>query len=128
MAADASVAVPAVAAAEPAAAVGDAELEDGRYVFWVRTLIDGVEPHWADPMLSTSFHVQRGYQARSEAAMNRVREDHADLDPVAKALLLGLGAEVSRAYQGQAFDGESDAVVDLRRLDSRSIPKSYKAT
>ena len=104
--------------ARPAARVPGAELADGAYQLIVRTFVDGVPPGERDPVLRLPFHVLRGYQARSEAAMKRAGELAAGLPPLQRALLTGLAAEVSRAYLGEAFDTVSDAVVDLQRLEA----------
>ncbi|MCA8974567.1 MAG: hypothetical protein KDC98_07580, partial [Planctomycetes bacterium] len=93
-------------------------LADGSYRIVVQLRIDGEEPRATDPVLSMPFHVLRGYQARSEAAMTRARLVHQDLEPMPRALLLGIAAEVSRAYLGEACDGESHAVADLERLEA----------
>ncbi len=102
----------------PAAQVPCADLEDGTYTLLVRTLIDGAGPRQADVVLRMPFHVLRGYQARSEAALGKVRDLGPQLAPMARALLQGLAAEVSRAYLGEAPDGVSDAVGDLVRLEA----------
>ncbi|MCA8952697.1 MAG: hypothetical protein KDE27_24515 [Planctomycetes bacterium] len=103
--------------ARPVVQVTAAELPDGAYELAVAARIDGRDPGPKDPLLRLGFHVLRGYQARAEAAMTAARELGGELEPRARGLLLGIGAEVSRAYQGEAFCGESDAVRDLERFE-----------
>lgn len=104
--------------ARPVVAVPALGLADGEYRLQVVTRIDGAAPRQGDRRLEHTFHVLRGFQQRSEAAMNATRATYAGLDAMSQALLLGIGAEVSRAYQGEAFDLRSDAVVDLLRLEA----------
>lgn len=103
--------------ARPAVIVPGADLPNGTFTLTVRTLVDGVEPTAKDPVLRHRFHVLRGYQKRAEAAMTRTREIHAELPVRERGLLLGITAEVSRAYQGVAFPGESPAWLDLERTE-----------
>jgi hypothetical protein len=104
--------------ARPAAQVACGDLADGRYELVVRTLVDGAQPRPQDPALRVPFFVLRGYQARSEAALGKVAALGPQLQPLPRALLEGLAAEVSRVYLGEAFDVASDAVVDLQRLET----------
>lgn len=94
------------------------ELPDGTYELEVRTRVDGAGPRPTDQVLRLTFHVLRGYQARSEAAMRATRDVHEGLEPLPRGLLLGLAAEVSRAYQGEAFHGQSEAILDLHRVET----------
>jgi hypothetical protein len=68
-------------------------------------------------VLVHAFHVLRGYQARADAARARAAAAQPSQPPLQRALLDGLVLEVNRAYAGEAFDGVSDAVADLRRLE-----------
>jgi len=103
--------------AQAVAVVPAGELADGTYRVHVRTLIDGLEARAADPALSWRFHVLRGYQARCEGAVRDARALAEKLDQPERALLSGLEAPVLRAYYGEAFDVESNAVVELQRLE-----------
>ena len=94
-----------------------AEWPDGAYEVELRTLIDGDEPREQDPGLRWTFHVLRGYQKRAELAMGAAVARRADLEPLPRALLDGFAARVSRAYTGEAFAVQSDAVADLLRLE-----------
>ena len=93
------------------------DLADGAYEVELRTLLDGAGPRAADPGLRWTFHVLRGYQERAELAMGGAVAVRADLDPLRRALLDGCAAEVSRAYTGEAFAVQSDAVQDLLRVE-----------
>jgi hypothetical protein len=93
------------------------EFADGSYRLRLLTLFGGAAPGPDDPVLEWPCHVLRGYQARCEAAFAAVGERVAALGDEQRALLLGLAAPVQRAYGGEAFDGTSDAVVDLLRLE-----------
>ncbi|MCR9247095.1 MAG: hypothetical protein NXI31_18845 [bacterium] len=103
--------------ARPVVKVPAAELADGQYTLEVRTFLDGKAPREKDQNLRLSFWVQRGYQRRAEAAMTAARELHEELDPLVRGQLLGVAAAVSRAYLGEAFHGQTDAVADLERLE-----------
>jgi hypothetical protein len=103
--------------AQAVAVLPAAELADGSYRVQVRTLIDGQPPRASDPVLSWRFHVLRGYQARCEGAVRDVQALAGKLDQPQQALLSGLEAPVRRAYYGEAFDVESNAVVELQRLE-----------
>ncbi|HEU4417920.1 MAG TPA: hypothetical protein VFT55_03220 [Planctomycetota bacterium] len=103
--------------AQAVAVVPAVELADGTYRVHVRTLIDGQGPRAADPALSWRFHVLRGYQARSEGAVRDARAVVETLEQPQRALLSGLEAPVLRAYYGEAFEVESNAVVELQRLE-----------
>jgi hypothetical protein len=67
--------------------------------------------------LSWQFHVLRGYQARCEGAVRDVRSQVEELEQPQRALLSGLEAPVLRAYYGEAFEVDSNAVVELQRLE-----------
>ena len=110
--------VPDLRQARPAAIVPCEELADGTYELVVRTLLDGEAPRSTDPVLRVKFHVLRGYQQRSEAALGLVRQLGPQLSALPRALLEGMAAEVSRAYIGEAFDHETDAPGDLQRLEA----------
>lgn len=110
--------IPDLRSARPAAQVACRDLADGSYDLVVRTLVDGSGPRPGDPVLRVPFHVLRGYQARSEAALGKVRALATQLSGLDRALLEGFGAEVSRAYLGEAFEVASDAVLDLQRLEA----------
>jgi hypothetical protein len=103
--------------AQAVAVVPAAELADGAYRVHVRTLIDGQQPRASDPALSWRFHVLRGYQARCEGAVRDVRSLAGKLEQPQRALLSGLEAPVLRAYYGEAFEVDSNAVVELQRLE-----------
>jgi len=103
--------------ARAAVEIPGAAFADGSYELRVSTQIDDQPPRATDPTLRVSFHVLRGYQERSEAAVSRVRELVPALAPLPRALLNGLAAEVSRAYLGEAFDVASTAIQDLERLE-----------
>lgn len=92
-------------------------LEDGTYEVTLKTLLDGAAPRSADPTLRWRVHVLRGYQQRAELAMGKAVELRAGLEPLPRALLDGFAARVSRAYTGEAFAVQSDAVADLQRLE-----------
>ncbi|MGE3171146.1 MAG: hypothetical protein AB7O97_00885 [Planctomycetota bacterium] len=98
--------------------VPGAELGDGTYRLRLRTLIDGAEPRDGDPVLEHRFHVLRGYQQRALAARDGVAAAvAAGMEPTMEAVLRGMDLEILRAYTGEAFDGFSDAVGDLRRAE-----------
>ena len=101
----------------PSTTVPCADLEDGTYRVRVKALFDGQEPRPEDPVLEHVFHVLRGYQARVEAAQARCAALAEELPADSYALLHGLLLECNRAYAGEAFDGSSDAIVDLQRLE-----------
>lgn len=100
------------------AAVPCAELTDGQYRVRLSTVLDGKGPRATDYAIEHTFSVLRGYQARSEAAQ-RAASTRAEQAPATeRALLLGMALEVARAYSGEAFDGSSEAVADLVRLET----------
>lgn len=101
------------------AKVPSGELGDGSYVAEVLTSIDGKEPGTAAPRLRWPFHVLRGYQRRSEAAMPAAHAQGPKLSPAAQAVLTGSAGLVGRAYTGEAFAVHSDAVHDLERLEQQ---------
>lgn len=115
---DTDTAIDDLRRARPVVAVDAAELADGEYELRVRALVDGQEPRAQDPRLQLRFSVLRGYQHRAEAAMNATRDAVAKLDGLPRTELLGLAAEVSRTYQGEAYDHESTARLDLERLEA----------
>jgi hypothetical protein len=92
-------------------------LDDGAYRLRIRTVIGDGQPRPGDPVLEHTFFVQRGYQARTEAALQAAVEAADALPPLPRAQLGGLAAEVRRAYAGEAFDGFPDSVQDLARLE-----------
>jgi hypothetical protein len=93
------------------------KLADGRYRARVRVLLDGAPPRAADPTLEHAFAVLRGYQRRAEAARRACEAAEGKAKSLERAVLHGLLLEVGRAYNGEAFDGESSAVADLERLE-----------
>lgn len=103
--------------ARPVAKVKTDGLPDGTYRVVVATQLGDQPPRQHDVVLQHDFHVQRGYQRRAEAAMAAARDRDAMLPPLHRALLRGLAAQVARAYAGEAFDGRSDAPMDLQRLE-----------
>ncbi|HEX6811834.1 MAG TPA: hypothetical protein VF384_09455 [Planctomycetota bacterium] len=103
--------------AQAVATVPAEDLADGTYRLHVRTRIGGEPPRAKDPGLSWPFHVLRGYQARCETAVRKARALAGNLPQPQKALLGGLETAVLRAYFGEAFDVESNAVVELQRLE-----------
>ena len=103
--------------ARAVAVVPAADLADGTYRVHVRALIDGQPPRPSDPGLSWPFHVLRGYQARCENAVRDSRAAAEKLPQPQQALLSGLEAPVLRAYYGDAFEVESNGVVELQRLE-----------
>jgi hypothetical protein len=94
-----------------------AELADGTYELRVLVHAGEAGPGAKDPVLSWPFHVLRGYQRRSEAAMAAAKLRVEGLAAVDRALLEGLAAEVSRAYLGEAFAVGSDAARQLELLE-----------
>jgi hypothetical protein len=110
-------AVPDLRLARPAAQVPGTELADGSYELTVVARIDTAAPRPTDPELRVRFHVLRGYQARSEAAVARAKAREETLRGWPQAVLQGLRSEVERAYFGEAFDVASTAVQDLERLE-----------
>jgi hypothetical protein len=94
-----------------------AEFADGTYELRVLVHAGAAVPGAKDPVLSWPFHVLRGYQRRSEAAMSSAKLRVEGLAAVDRALLEGLAAEVSRAYLGEAFAVGSDAARQLERLE-----------
>ena len=103
--------------ARPVAPIPSGEFPDGRYEVRVATRIGDAAPGSDDPVLVWPFHVLRGYQQRSEAALAAFAERADALAGPARAALTGLAAEVQRAYGGEAWDVASDAVRDLERLE-----------
>ncbi|MCY2956277.1 MAG: hypothetical protein NT107_04490 [Planctomycetota bacterium] len=93
------------------------DLSDGRYQMRVRTLLDGKEPREKDPVLEHRFFVLRGYKVRADVARDKAEKLRGKLDETRDAFMQGLLLEVNRAYAGAAFDGVSDAVADLERLE-----------
>jgi hypothetical protein len=93
------------------------ELACGSYRLELRARIDGNDPGPKDPVLRWRFHVLRGYQARCERAFAAVKEQAEALPAEMRALLQGCALPVLRAYGGEAFDGESEAVAELQRLE-----------
>lgn len=98
-------------------AVPGRDLPDGAYVLEVRTRIAGAEPAAGDPRLAWTFHVLRGYQQRAEKALGEVVRVQPGLAALPKAMLGGLADQVGRAYHGEAFVVQSDAVGELQRLE-----------
>jgi hypothetical protein len=90
---------------------------DGRYRARARVLLDGAPPRASDPTLEHGFAVLRGYQRRAEGARRACEAAESKARPLERAVLRGLLLEVGRAYNGEAFDGESKAVADLERLE-----------
>lgn len=103
--------------ARPKVTVPCAQLADGSYEVEVGTWIDGEAPRPRDPRLGWSFHVLRGYQQRSEAAVAAARAARDGLGALPRALLDGMVVAVARAYGGEAFAVRSDAVAELERLE-----------
>ncbi len=103
--------------AQLVAPVPAGELADGRYRLVLRTRVGDAEPGPKDPVLQWPFHVLRGFQARCEAALAQANDRAPALAAAPRALLVGIAAPVQRAYFGEAFDVESDAVEDLLRLE-----------
>lgn len=103
---DASVSVPG------------AQLEDGAYRVRLRTLVGGKAPGPNDPAIEHVFSVLRGYQQRAERAQTEAVAKAGALSTPERAVLRGLALEVARAYGGEAFDGRSEAVADLVRLET----------
>ena len=103
--------------ARPTVSIPTAELADGSYQLRLVAYFDGQGPRPADPGLQHRFHVLRGYQARVEAAQARCAELREEMPARDYALLHGLLLECNRAYSGEAFDGSSDALADLERLE-----------
>ena len=99
------------------ASLAGAGLPAGRYRLRVRTLLDGAGPRPGDVVLEHVFHVLRGYQQRADGARALAAAWRGKLAPVADAALQGFLGEVERAYAGEAFDGQSDAVAELERLE-----------
>lgn len=93
------------------------DLADGAWRVRLSTWIDGKGPRDSDPVVEHTFHVLRGYQRRVEAAQQKILAAERGLPPVEQALLRGLLLEINRAYAGEAFDGDSDAVADLARAE-----------
>ncbi|MBL8727820.1 MAG: hypothetical protein JNM25_05280 [Planctomycetes bacterium] len=93
------------------------ELADGSYRVVLRARVGAADPGPKDPVLQWPFHVLRGYQDRCEAAFLAVDERATALAELPRALLRGCAMAVQRAYLGEAFDVESDAVHDLLRLE-----------
>lgn len=104
--------------ARPHLTVPAVELPDGTYRLRVRTVVDGEAPRASDPVLEHVFHVLRNYQARAEGACADAALLLQRLAGTDRALLLGLALEVQRAFAGEAFERESDAVRDLQRLEA----------
>lgn len=100
------------------ATVPCAELPDGHYRVRLSTILDGKGPRVNDYVLEHTFAVLRGYQTRSEAAQRAAATRAEKSEATERALLLGLALEVARAYAGEAFDGSSEAVADLVRLET----------
>ncbi|MBL9078913.1 MAG: hypothetical protein JNL08_15510 [Planctomycetes bacterium] len=99
------------------APIPTAELPDGTYFVRVVTRVDGAAPGPHDPTLQWRCHVLRGYQSRSEAAFAALPGALERCSVADRPLLAGIAHEVRRAYSGDAFDGDSDAVGDLQRLE-----------
>lgn len=93
------------------------DLADGAWRVRLSTWIDGKGPRDTDPVVEHTFHVLRGYQQRVEAAQQKILAAENGLPPVERALLRGMLLEINRAYSGEAFDGDSDAVTDLERAE-----------
>jgi len=93
------------------------DLADGAWRVRVSTWIDGKAPRETDPVVEHTFHVLRGYQKRAESAQQGILAAEGALPPVERAVLRGMLLEINRAYAGEAFDGASDAVVDLQRAE-----------
>lgn len=93
------------------------DLADGAWRVRVSTWIDGNGPREADPVVEHTFHVLRGYQKRVESAQQKILAVESGLPSAERALLRGMLLEINRAYAGEAFDGESDAVADLERAE-----------
>lgn len=111
------VSISDVRLAQVEVAVPGRGFEDGAYEVTLRTLLDGEGPRATDPTLRWRFHVLRGYQRRAELAMAKAAEVRAELSVLPKALLDGFATRVARAYGGEAFAVESDAVQELLRLE-----------
>jgi len=94
-----------------------AELPDGRYRVRVALWLDGREPRATDPVLEYPFFVLRGYEQRVVALREHAASPGRELSPTARAVIVGMMLEVERAFQGEAFDGESDGVADLERAE-----------
>lgn len=92
-------------------------LPDGTYQVRVATCIDGNPPRPQDYRLAHRFFVLRGYKARADAARTKAQQYAGKIGETADAVLQGFLLEVNRAYAGAAFDGSSDAVADLLRLE-----------
>ncbi|MEC7584458.1 MAG: hypothetical protein VYE77_09080 [Planctomycetota bacterium] len=101
----------------PSATIPCADLADGTYRVRVEATFDGQGPRPEDHVLEHVFHVLRGYQSRVEAAQARCAELLEELPFDDYVLLHGLLLECNRAYAGEAFDGSSDAIADLQRLE-----------
>ncbi len=101
----------------PTAMVQTAALPDGAYAMTVRTWIDGKPPREHDPDRTWAFHILRGYQARTEAALQRAIELAPGLSANDRAYCDGAAGQVVRAFHGEAFAVASDAVQDLQRLE-----------
>ncbi|MFN8825092.1 MAG: hypothetical protein ACK501_09000 [Planctomycetota bacterium] len=101
----------------PSVSVPCQEWADGTYTLDVVTRIDGKLPAAGAPVLSWSFHLLRGYQARAEAAMAAATADAAKRAPFERAVVHGMAERVQRAYQGEAFPVRSEAVQELLRLE-----------
>lgn len=93
------------------------ELEDGSYEVRLYVLVDGQMPGPKDPIVRWPVHVQRGFAAHAMAAMDRAKAASPTLPPLPRALLDGLSRQVARAFAGEPFDGGSEALRDLQRLD-----------
>ncbi len=98
-------------------AVPCAELPDGAYEVWIAAELAHEGPRPRDPVLRHRFFVHRGYAERARAALERAAEAVARLGDPDAALLRGLGAQVHRAFSGEAGDGPSEAMAELERLE-----------
>lgn len=95
-----------------------AELPDGRYEMQLQLRIDGKLPGPGEPVVRWAFAVQRGYQAHATAAMQRAREAVEGLRGAERGWLAGLSRQVARAFAGEPFEGGSQALAELARLDA----------
>ena len=92
-------------------------LPDGRYEVELLTSFGNSAPRPNDPVYRWTFHALRGYQARADKAMAVAITDRSDYAPLVRAQLDGLAQNVNRAFSGQAFAVQSDAVRELELLE-----------
>jgi hypothetical protein len=106
--------VPDLRMARPTARLPCGELPDGTYQIQLRTNLGGVAPVATDPALRWSFHVLRGYQARSEAALRGARAAMDGRTPMEQAVLGG-----KRGHASLLADAEFENREAFRREQSR---------